>query len=119
MSEKTNYEPHRRSHGVNPHLKYATKLYLAVSLFALLGVVMAVTCGPLFVPRDPWVYVRWIVEKSIRYSWCMFLIVGTQMYYEWKTNGNLLGQTLQTPMSSAIFLSAVLLGVVYIMLGAA
>lgn len=116
MSEKQ-YEHAKAGEGLNPHVKRSIILWCVISgVFVGVASLLDYFVVPMLCPHDPGVVTRVLVEKTIRVVFALFVVMGAINYFEVMSNGNLLGQILQSAVASSIFLSTVVYCVVKLLL---
>lgn len=111
------YKPHKRSQGINPHVKAAGWKYALVTAAAGWIAVFALIYFPTMSPDDPQIMNRWIAERFIRVVFAVGIAEGYLLYRDWLTNGNMVGRIVQDGLSSAIFAGCVFLGLVLLLIG--
>jgi hypothetical protein len=103
--------------GINPHLFKSTFIYAIASIvFGFIALWVVMVLWPELSPTDPETLMRVGVEKYAGTFIGLCIGCGLIMLWDWKTNGNLIGQILQTSMACAVFAGSLFLGTVLLVI---
>lgn len=112
------YKPEKSGPKRNTHVTLNFERFAMLAAYgALLQVILQILYVIVSIHFEELTFVLWSIERAIRVSW-MFILSGPVMIIaDWMVDGNIFKGIIQTPMSCALYASALFIGVVLVCIG--